>query len=249
VNEGYVKLYRCILDNPFFSDSKIIHLWITLLVKASHKDRKIMFNKQLINLKAGQFVTGRKALSKITGLSESFIYRTLKVLESEQQIEQQKNNKYTVISILNWEKYQGNGTLSEQQNEQQVNSRRTASEQQVNTNKNDKNDKNDKNYTTPNETSPSEETKKVAKKKPAIKYDISFDFENEKWIGLNKKHFEDWLKAYPLVNFETELTKAKEWCMSNLTKATKKKRWRAYLNNWFDTAQQREERKAIYGKK
>jgi hypothetical protein len=36
---------------------------------------------------------------------------------------------------------------NEQQNEQQLNSRRTAAEQQLNTNKNDKNDKNDKNTT------------------------------------------------------------------------------------------------------
>jgi hypothetical protein len=62
----------------------------------------------------------------------------LKYLEIEQQIEQQKTTKFTIITILNWDRYQEN----EQQSEQQVNNKRTTSEQQVNTNKNVKNDKN-----------------------------------------------------------------------------------------------------------
>ena len=61
--------------------------------------------------------------------------------KTEQQIEQQKTNKNRLITILRWKEYQG----SEQQNEQQVNNKRTTSEQPVNTNKNVKKIENDKN--------------------------------------------------------------------------------------------------------
>ena len=83
-----------------------------------------MVGHQKINLSPGQLVTGRKAIAAATGINESKVYRILDVLKSEQVIEQQTNSKFSVISITNWQEYQE----SEQQNEQQVNSKRTASE-------------------------------------------------------------------------------------------------------------------------
>lgn len=52
-----------------------------------------------------------------------------------------KTNKYSLVTVLNWDKYQGQRTS----NEQQLNSKRTSVEQQLNTNKNDKKEKNVKN--------------------------------------------------------------------------------------------------------
>ena len=91
-------------------------------------------------LKPGQLITGRKSIALALHIDESKVERILKSLKSEQQIEQQTSSKNRLISITNWEFYQ----QSEQQNEQQVNNKRTTSEQQVNTNKNIKNDKNER---------------------------------------------------------------------------------------------------------
>lgn len=49
------------------------------------------------------------------------------------------NSRFSLITIVKYEVYQNESGQLEQQNEQQVNSRRTAGEQQVNTNKNGKN--------------------------------------------------------------------------------------------------------------
>ncbi|NLK71936.1 MAG: hypothetical protein GX285_02810 [Clostridiales bacterium] len=251
--EGYIKLYRNLLENPVTSKPEMAWLWCVLLLSANHKDVKMIWNGESITIKAGQMITGRKQLSRITGLSESFIYRALKYFESEQQIEQQKNNKFTLITILNWEKYQGNGTTNEQQIEQQMNNQRTTSEQPVNTNKNDKNDKN-KDYIAPsNETLPEADTNKnsfpdepIEEQKPKKAEKISFDFVGEKWTGLKKEHFTNWLEAYPLIDIDRELVKAKEWVLGNLNKSTRKSNWRQFLNNWFSKAQTFEERKVIY---
>lgn len=139
--QGYIKLYRELLNNPIAKRPDYAWLWTTLLLKASHKEVKFIWNDEVVVLKPGQFITGRKQLSSETGISESKVYRILKYLKNEQQIEQQSNNKYTTITILNWKKYQE----SEQQIEQPVNNKRTTSEQPVNTYKNVKNDKNEKN--------------------------------------------------------------------------------------------------------
>lgn len=102
-----------------------------------------MNNSKVIEIKRGQLLTGRKSLSVNTRISQSKIFRLLKCYESEHLIEQQKNNRYSIITIVNYTQYQPN----EQLIEQPVNSQRTASEQPVNTPKKDKKDKKDKNIT------------------------------------------------------------------------------------------------------
>jgi len=137
-SSGWIKVYRSLYKKGWYKRSDYIHLWIHLLFKASHKEIEFMFNGKNIKIKPGQFITGRKALNLETGINESKIERILSFFEkNEQQIEQQKSNKNRLISILNWDEYQ----LSEQLNEQQVNNKRTTSEQQVNTYKKNKNDK------------------------------------------------------------------------------------------------------------
>lgn len=139
--DGWIKLHRNILNNPISKKSDYAWLWITLLLKASHKNNKILWDGKTIEIKPGQIISGRKKLASETGISESKVYRILKYLENEQQIKQQHTNKFTIITILNWAKYQ----KTEQRVKQQMNNKRTTSEQQVNTYKNIKNDKNDKN--------------------------------------------------------------------------------------------------------
>lgn len=137
INTGYIRIFRAIMDKGWYKDSECVALWLHLLLKANHKGAEFMHGFSIVKLKPGQFVTGRKALSLETGISESKIERILKLFENEKQIEQQTNSRNRVITILSWDKYQ--------KGEQQTNSRRTASEQQVNTNNNDNNDNNDKN--------------------------------------------------------------------------------------------------------
>jgi len=136
MNNGWIKIHRKIREKGYYKDSHYVHLWFHILLKANHKNKEFLFNGKILNIKRGQFVTGRKELSFETGINESKVERILKLFESEQQIEQQMNSKNRVITILSYDKYQDD--------EQQMNNKRTASEQQVNTNNNVKNIKNEK---------------------------------------------------------------------------------------------------------
>jgi hypothetical protein len=142
---GYIKLYRSLLDNPHSNNPEFMAVWCRMLLKATYKEYDQLVGNQVVHLMPGQFVTGRKALAKESGVTEMKLYRILKFYENVQQIEQQTHSKFTIVSILNWDKYQGNCTADEQQIEQQMNSKCTADEQQMNTNKNKKNIKKEKN--------------------------------------------------------------------------------------------------------
>ena len=65
-----------------------------------------MFNNQIVQLKRGQFITGRRVLSNDTGISEQRIRTILKLFIHTQQINQQITNKYSIYSIVNWDQYQ-----------------------------------------------------------------------------------------------------------------------------------------------
>jgi hypothetical protein len=129
---GWFKFHRSIMDHPRSDDPDWLLVWVYLLKHAAYAPFKTRFQGEIIELQPGQLVTGRKAIAAKTRVSESKIQRVLALMESEHQIEQQTESKCRLISIKNWEKYQGCDS-GEQQNEHQLNNNWTATEQQLNT--------------------------------------------------------------------------------------------------------------------
>jgi len=138
---GWVKLHRKLLESSVFDDPQILKLWVWCLLKASHNPTTVLVEKQEVSLEPGQFVTGRYALAdeynrglpKSKKVSPVSLWRWLKKLEKWEKVNIKTTSKYSVVTVLNWGDYQ--------QDEQQVNNKWSADEQQVNTNKNGKNDK------------------------------------------------------------------------------------------------------------
>ena len=112
------------LENPLIKKPLYCHLWNILLLLAQHKKSEFIWAGKRCSVESGQFMTGRKKLSELSGISERHIERILKYLELEHQITQFKTNKYRIITIINWEKYQG-GEDDDTTEEQQKNNRRT----------------------------------------------------------------------------------------------------------------------------
>ena len=138
--EGFIYLHRKLLENPICQKPAYLSLWIILLLKASYAEKEMIWDGGIIKLEAGQFITGRKKLSMETGIPESTIERALDYMEkSGQQIKQQKNNRFRIITIVNWSKYQKNG----QQMDTKTDSKRTTDGQLADTiNKDNKDNKN-----------------------------------------------------------------------------------------------------------
>lgn len=133
--DGWISINRRLQNKSWYRKSEYVHVWLHLLLNANHEDKKILIGNKEIEIKRGQLLTSRRKISEKTNVQETLVYRILKLFESVHQIEQQKTNKYTVITIVNYDKYQKN----EHQIEQQMNNKRTTNEQQMNTNNNDNN--------------------------------------------------------------------------------------------------------------
>lgn len=114
---GFVKIYRCMLDNPIVcKDSEHLSVWVYLLLNATHKEIDAVFKNERITLKKGQLITGRKVIAEKLSLNEYKVQRILKLFESEHQIAQQTSSRNRLITIVNWQEYQ----ISAQQNAQQL---------------------------------------------------------------------------------------------------------------------------------
>jgi len=104
--QGWIKIHRKLLLKGYANKPAYMSLWLHLLLMASHCESEFLWNGELKTIQIGQLLTGRKELSKQTGIPETTIERILKVLESGHQIHQQKTSKYRLITILNWGKHQ-----------------------------------------------------------------------------------------------------------------------------------------------
>ena len=140
-NNGWILLYRKLKDTGYYKKSQYVHLWIHLLLTANHEPKEFMWNKEIIIIKDGQLLTGRKQLSKETGIPETTIERALEFfVKNGHQIEQQKTTKFRIITIVNWKEYQ----TEKHKVDKKTDNRRTTDGQQMDTNNNVKNDNNDK---------------------------------------------------------------------------------------------------------
>ena len=143
---GWIKVHRRLKESAVFGDPDLLKLWLLCLLKATHKPREVVIEKQVVRLEPGQFVTGRFELEKEYNdgvpnrkkISASTLQRWLRKLETWQMLNIKTYSKFSIVTVSNWTEYQ--------QDEQQVNNKWTTDEQQVDTDKNDKNGKNDKKY-------------------------------------------------------------------------------------------------------
>ena len=106
---GWVKVHRKILDHWVSQEPELFAFWMRLLIEANHCDTKRMFNGTLIEIKRGQTLFGLEAFEAKSGISRKKLRRYLSMLESESMIGRQKTNKYSLISIVNYEEYQLEG--------------------------------------------------------------------------------------------------------------------------------------------
>jgi len=107
MSNGFVKMFRSSLESSVFHDDKTWKLWCYILMSASYKDKHIPFNGKDIFISTGSFVCGIKKLSKSLSMSEQNIRTRLKYLKSTNRITIESNNKFSVIQVQNWDKYQG----------------------------------------------------------------------------------------------------------------------------------------------
>lgn len=118
--EGWIKLYRRIQDCILWNDRPFdkCRAWIDILLLANHEDKKILFNDVPMMIKRGQYLTSIRKLSERWGWSYDKVSRFLNTLESEEMLRRESNKSRTLLTVINYEIYQGDRTQTSEQTEQ-----------------------------------------------------------------------------------------------------------------------------------
>lgn len=106
--KNFITLSRKLLDNPLWLQKPFSmgQAWVDLLMLANYKESYFIKRGVKITVKRGQLGISVKGLADRWGWSKGKVDRYLDILRSEHQIEYQKNNLTTLITLINYESYQ-----------------------------------------------------------------------------------------------------------------------------------------------
>lgn len=109
--QGYVYLHRKLLENKVIWDTDEKYdkrsAWIDLIFMVNHADKEIMFDGDIITIHRGQTLTSQRKLANRWNWHHTTVKRFIDALKKAQMITVDATTRATLISIVNYEKYQG----------------------------------------------------------------------------------------------------------------------------------------------
>lgn len=106
MTRGFVKLWRKTLDSGLLQHPTAWQVFGYLLLMANSKPHRRIIAGVMTEAQAGEIVTGRERLADELGLSVQQIRTALNLLKKLEIITVRSTNKYSVISLVNWDRYQ-----------------------------------------------------------------------------------------------------------------------------------------------
>lgn len=132
--QGWIKLHRKFKEWEWYNDNDTKAVFLHLLLSVNTEEKKW----QGKTVKPGQLITSYSKLSSCLGMSVQTIRTCISKLKDTKELTSKSTNKYSVITLLNWENYQSHKT--DQQAKQQANQQ--PSNKPLTTTKEYKNNKN-----------------------------------------------------------------------------------------------------------
>lgn len=217
MQEGFVIVYRDLLDWQYHDNPNAVALWIYILLKARWSDGF----QNGVEIRRGQLMTTLATISAETGLNTGVINRLLKKFESDNQISVKTTNRFSVINVINYAKFQSLDGASGKQTE---NKRKTNGKQTENAifirNK---------------------ETKETKKQINTLALDLPVSLADVEAIPLDDgtewkpttDEYNEWCRIYPNLDVKQKIAEMRSWCNSNPTKRKTKTGVKRFVNSWL----------------
>lgn len=148
MKEGWIALHRKLQNCDIWLDEEPFDrrsAWIDLLLSANHDTHGMIFDGKRIEIKRGQMITSVRKLSAKWRWGKNKTLAYLRLLEELGMIEREADSRRTLLTIVNYGFYQGEGASERTVKGQSEDSQRTVRGHSQATNNNDNNDNNDNN--------------------------------------------------------------------------------------------------------
>jgi hypothetical protein len=108
----WIKIHRRIENHKIWKDDQFSRgqAWIDLIILANWNEGYVRIRGKRVPLKRGQLAGSSRFLADRWKWSRGKVNRFLDELETDHQIDQQKNNVITLITITNYDEYQDDRT-------------------------------------------------------------------------------------------------------------------------------------------
>ena len=125
-DHGFIKLHRSILRWEWWDDDNTLKVFLWLLLNANWENSRY----RGIVIPKGSLVTSYAKIAENLDISVQSARTSINHLKSTGEITIKSTNKFTVVSIVNWEKFQcfddsGNKQTNNQPNKQLTNNQQT----------------------------------------------------------------------------------------------------------------------------
>jgi hypothetical protein len=234
---SFIKIHRKIMMWEWYHDSRMVHLFLHLLVTAAWRDGRYQGKE----VKRGQVITSVDDIMSATGLSTQRVRTGLDRLEDSGEITRTTTNQYSIITIRNYNSYQVDDR-TDQQTEQQTDNKPITNEQQTTV----------QNQPESQEIDDTKKVKKVKKVKnkdttapspaeaglePIVKIPTNrFDTVGEE-VPVYQPSVDLWQDTFPGIDVAQELKKARTWAVNNKAKRKTAGGMMKFLNGWMERAQ------------
>ena len=111
--EGWIKIYPKMTEWRWYRDGYTTRIFLHLLLTANFKDKPFLNT----TVKRGQVLTSIRHLSEDLNIPEKTVRRKLENLKSTGEVVTESTNKWTIITICNYESYQGSGKTDDRTND------------------------------------------------------------------------------------------------------------------------------------
>ena len=115
--DGWIKLWRKLRDNPYLNDVVQRSIFVTLLLDAEHEPRDRRHSKGIVRVVRGQAVTSTRALAAELTIGHQQVRRALDNLRRGRLINTQTNTAFTIVTICNFDRYQGSAATTQHSNQ------------------------------------------------------------------------------------------------------------------------------------
>lgn len=113
--KGYVLIHRKIWDNVLFCSGERFDrrsAWLYIVMHANHAEGSFMVKGRIFHVQRGQMFTSIRYLAQTWGWDKTTVSRFLSDIETEKMITVTRTQSGTLITVLNYNKYQASGGRS-----------------------------------------------------------------------------------------------------------------------------------------
>jgi hypothetical protein len=131
MDQGFIKIWRKSLNSGLMKNPNLWTFWCWCLLQASWKNHRTLVGYQAVDLEPGQFVFKRITACQELEMSDRTIRTCLDALKDLGSVTVKATNRFSIITIMNWNSYQDQDGVDRPTNDQQVTNKRPANDQQA----------------------------------------------------------------------------------------------------------------------